>query len=44
MKFASHDDGRGGEYSGIDFVEISKTYATQDVFLFGAGTFDGVES
>ena len=34
-----HDDGEDGEYKCIEFVEISKIFTTQDVFLFGMAPF-----
>ena len=35
LNIAWPDDGNGGEFNGIDFVEISKIFAVQDVFLEG---------
>ena len=42
MKFSLLDGGEGGKYIGAGFVEISKIFATQDVFLFEKEPFDRV--
>ena len=43
MKIDSLDGGQDGEYSGIDFLKISKTFATQGDFFFGPEQFDRVQ-
>ena len=42
MTFGLHDGGDDSEHSGINFVEISKMFATGDAFFFRTGTFGRV--
>ena len=39
MKSGAPGAGDVGEYDGVGFVEISKIFATQDVFCFGTEPF-----
>ncbi len=40
LKFCSLDGGVHGELNGVDFVEISKTFATHDAIFFRTVPFD----
>ena len=42
MELRSPDGGETGEHNDIGFVEISKIFAMQDVFLFWIISFDRV--
>ena len=42
MRFGWHDGGHDGEYSGIDFVEISQIFATPDASSLGIERFERV--
>ena len=38
MEFGSLDVGKGGEHSGVSFVDPSKIFAMQDCFVYGAAS------
>ena len=42
MECSLLDGGDYGEHTGIGFVEVYKTYPTQDAFFVGTILFDGV--
>ena len=42
MEFDSCDDGKGGEPNGVNFVQISKIYVTQESFFLERKLFGGV--
>ena len=42
MDVGSLDGGEDSEFNVIEFVEISKIFATQDPFFFVGGPFDVV--
>ena len=44
MKCSSRDSKDGGEYIGIDFVEISRISVMQDAIFGELGPFDRVET